>query len=67
MEKLAGVINSLIDGYSVRGINITPYGINELIDIFRGEQTTTINSDVVKVLEYCGIEYKAQGIGWKII
>jgi len=67
MEKLANVINALMDGHAVRGISITPYGIYELVDIYRGEQTTTINSDVVKVLDYCGIAYKTQGIGWKLI
>ena len=54
MEKLANVINTLMSGHAVRGISITPYGIHELVDIYRGEQTTTINSDVVKVLDYCG-------------
>ena len=67
MEKLATILNSLIDGYSVKGVRVTPYDIYELIDIYRGEQTETINSNVVKVLDFCGIAYKAHGIGWKLI
>ncbi len=40
--------------------------IRELLDIYDGISTQTINSDVVKVLGQCGIAVKPYGIGWAI-
>lgn len=41
--------------------------VRELLDIYDGISTQTINSDVVKVLTDCGIAVKPYGIGWAVV
>lgn len=68
MTKLIRILNAWVCGCDYKGLimpNVETY--YELAGICRGVQKTTINSDVVKVLEYCGIKYKEEGIGWRVL
>ena len=65
MEILRQYLNKWINGEHVRGINVTLYDINELIDIYNGVEHETINSNVVSILNKCGIKTKKHGIGWR--
>lgn len=67
MKKLNEWINIWMDGGKVKGVKLTLSMFNELHDIARGYAFTTISSDVKAVLDKCGIDTKAEGIGWRII
>lgn len=68
MVKLIKILNAWCEGRKVRGLKVpTMETYYELCDICRGVQETTINSDVVKILDYCGIAYKEEGIGWRVV
>lgn len=65
MEILKQYINKWINGERVKGVNVTLYDIHELIDIYNGIEHETINSNVVNVLNKCGIKTIPHGIGWR--
>lgn len=67
MVKLVKLLNKWADGRKCALKVPTMETYYELCNITMGVQETTINSEVVKILDYCGIKYKAEGIGWRII
>ena len=70
MEKLRSYIECWLTGKKVRGADVTPYEIRELIDsykrLLRKEQPEFISGKVKEVLDRCGIYTIESGIGWKI-
>ena len=66
--KIFSILNMWWDGEEVDGLKRpAPQTMYELVDIASGAQDTTINSEVIKVLDFCDIKYKVDGIGWRII
>ncbi len=67
MAKLTEMLINWCDGRKVNGIQTPPPAtIRELIDIYEGEATETINSTVVDILTRCGIKTSPKGVGWAI-
>lgn len=67
MRNLKKLLDSWEDGKKVRGIKTPPLEtIRELINIYNGVQTETINGTVIQILEKCGISTYQHGIGWRI-
>lgn len=67
MAKLTELLITWCDGQNVKGLQTPPAAtIRELIDIYSGEQTETINSTVKSILDRCGIKSTPKGIGWLI-
>ena len=60
-------LNKWIQGYRTNIARPPLATLTELVDIYNGNQTTTINSGVIAVCDKLNIPYKSQGIGWKII
>jgi hypothetical protein len=71
MRKLRNLLERIIDGEKVRGYSyLSLSDIHELVRVYNlkvnKEITTTINGNVIKVLDICKIKYKVNGIGWII-
>ena len=67
MNKLKTLLESWFDGRPVHGCKMPPVAyVWQLVDIYNGSQKEFISSDVKRVLDYCKIEYRVCGIGWKI-
>ncbi len=71
MKKLKTYIDTWIDGYKVRGINVSLYDIQECVRIYNAmvqkEKPSFINGKVKEILDKCGIKTKVEGIGWRVI
>jgi hypothetical protein len=71
MEKFKEYIEKWLDGYKIKGLYVTPNDIYECVDIYNAivqkEKPETINGNVKKVLDKCGIKTKVKGIGWQIV
>ena len=70
MKKLRTYLEKWLNGYKVKGIEVSLYDIQELVDIYnaiiRKEKPSFINGKAKIVLDKCGIETVIEGIGWKI-
>lgn len=70
MEKFHNYIAKWINGEKVRGISISMVDIRECIRIHNaivhGEKPDFINGNVKSILDKCGIDTKACGIGWQV-
>lgn len=68
MKKLKKILDAWCDGLKYKGVKTPPLAtIYELIDIYNGVSKTTINSEVVSILSFCGIKYRVKGIGWEVL
>lgn len=68
MKKLKKILDAWFDGMKYKGVKTPPLAtIYELIDIYNGVNKTTINSEVVSILSFCGIKYRVKGIGWEVL
>ena len=68
MKKLKKILDAWYDGRKIKGIPMPPLAtIRELEDICNGISKTTINSEVISFLVLCGIKFRTEGIGWKIL
>lgn len=70
MKKFRQYIEAWIDGMNIKGINVTPYDIQECIYVYnaivRKENPDFINGKVKEILDKCGIKTVKFGIGWKV-
>lgn len=66
-KKLGEIISRWVAGYRTKMARPPLSTLNELINIYEGTQTTTINSDVINVFDRLSIPYEVEGIGWRII
>ena len=70
MKKLREYLIKWTDGQKVRGINATPYDVEECIRVYnaivRKEKPEFINGKVKEILDKCGIETVEKGIGWRV-
>ena len=70
MKKLREYLIKWTDGQKVRGINVTPYDVEEWIRVYnaivRKEKPEFINGKVKEILDKCKIETVEKGIGWRV-
>jgi hypothetical protein len=66
-KKLGETISRWVAGYRTTMARPPLSTLNELMNIYEGTQTTTINSDVINVFDRLSIPYEVEGIGWRII
>ena len=70
MKKLREYLIKWTDGQKVRGINVTPYDVEECIRVYntivRKEKPEFINGKVKEILDKCKIETVEKGIGWRV-
>ena len=70
MKKLREYLIKWTDGQKVRGINVTPYDVEECIRVYnaivRKEKPEFINGKVKEILDKCKIKTVTEGIGWRI-
>ena len=71
MKKLREYLIKWTDGQKVRGINVTPYDVEECIRVYntivRKEKPEFINGKVKEILNKCKIKTVEKGIGWRIV
>lgn len=66
-EKLKKLLDAWADGIKIRGIKTPPLEtVQELFDIYYGNEKQTINSSVIEILNKCGITVEPNGIGWVV-
>ena len=70
MKKLREYLIKWTDGQKVRGINVTPYDVEECIRVYntivRKEKPEFINGKVKEILNKCKIKTVEKGIGRRI-
>ena len=70
MKKLREYLIKWTDGQKVRGINVTPYDVEECIRVYntivRKEKPEFINEKVKEILDKCKIKTVVEGIGWRV-
>ena len=70
MKKLREYLIKWTDGQKVRGINVTPYDVEECIRVYkamvRNEKPEFINGKVKEILDKCKIKTVVEGIGWRV-
>ena len=70
MKKLREYLIKWTDGQKVRGINVTPYDVEECIRVYntivRKEKPEFINGKVKEILNKWKIKTVEKGIGWRI-
>ena len=70
MKKLREYLIKWTDGQKVRGINVTPYAVEECIRVYNAiiqkEKPSFINSKVNEILDKCNIKTVTEGIGWRV-
>lgn len=71
MKKFRELLQKLLNGEKVRGLDLSLYDIdvcvriyNEMID---NKKPSFINGKVKEVLDKCGIETTTEGIGWRVV
>ena len=71
MKKLREYLIKWTDGQKVRGINVTPYHVEECIRVYnaivRKEKPEFINGKVKEILDKCKIKTVEKGIGWSVV
>ena len=71
MKKLREYLIKWTDGQKVRGINVTPYDVEECIRVYntivRKEKPEFINGKVKEILNKCKIKTVEKGIGWRVV
>jgi hypothetical protein len=71
MRKFKEYIEKWLEGYKVKGLNVTLEDIHECVDIYnamvRKEKPEFINGNVKKILDKCGIATVEKGIGWQVV
>ena len=66
-KKLKNLLDAWTEGIKIRGIKTPPLEtMQELFNIYYGNQKETINSSVIEILNKCRITVKPNGIGWII-
>ena len=66
-KKLKNLLDAWTEGIKIRGIKTPPLEtMQELFNIYYGNQKETINSSVIEILNKCGITVEPNGIGWII-
>ena len=70
MKKLREYLIKWTDGQKIRGINATPYDVEECIRVYnaivRKEKPEFINGKVKEILDKCKIKTVVEGIGWRV-
>ena len=70
MKKLKEYLIKWTDGQNVRGINVTPYDVEECIRVYnailRKEKPEFINGKVKEIMDKCKIKTVEKGIGWRV-
>lgn len=70
MIKLRKAIEKAMIGHKVNSIKLSLLDIRELQDIYnklaRKEKANFINGNCYKILLYCGLKVKTEGIGWNV-
>ena len=71
VKKFKKYLETWLDGKKVRGIEITPYEIEECLRVYNAiskkEKCEFICAKVKEILVLCNIPFKTKGIGWVIV
>ena len=71
MKKLRELLQRLMNGEKVRGLDLSALDIGECVMVYnqmlRNRKPSFINGNVKEVLDKCGIETKTEGVGWRVI
>ena len=71
MKKLRELLQRLMNGEKVRGLDLSALDISECVMVYnemlRNRKPSFINGNVKEVLDKCGIETKTEGVGWRVV
>ena len=71
MKKFRELLQKLLNGEKVRGLDLSLYDIDVCVRIYNemadGKKPSFINGKVKEVLDKCGIETTIEGIGWRVV
>ncbi len=68
-EKINNDVNKLLKGEKIKGLNLSPYDIEILVDVLENlnNKPEFINNNIKKFCDKYGIKVCECGIGWKIL
>ena len=68
-EKINNDVNKLLKGEKIKGLNLSPYDIEILVDVLENlnNKPEFINNNIKKLCDKYGIKVCECGIGWKIL
>ena len=68
-EKINNDVNKLFKGEKIKGLNLSPYDIEILVDVLENlnNKPEFINNNIKKFCDKYGIKVCECGIGWKIL